>query len=93
MYPELDGRPEFGVVQRHRFEILRQQDAESYVGWLKTDSLVATLDQDARGGFLNDIANLIETKFKGTVSLNFLYEIISAPRITMNRGVPRIHRR
>ena len=82
MCPELDGRPEFGVVQRHRFEILRQQDAESYVGWLKTDSLVATLDQDARGAFLSDIANLIETKFKGTVSRNFLYEVISAPRIT-----------
>ena len=82
MYPELDGRPEFGVVQRHRFEILRQHDTESYVGWLKTDSLVATLGHDARDGFLNDIANLIETKFKGTVSRNFLYEIISAPRIT-----------
>jgi SAM-dependent methyltransferase len=82
MYPELDGRPEFGVVQRHRFEIPRQHSAESYVGWLKTDSLIASLDPDARDGFLDDIASLIDTKFDGTVSRNFLYEIISAPRIT-----------
>ena len=93
MYPELDGRPEFGVVQRHRFEILRQHDTESYVGWLKTDSLVATLGHDARDGFLNDIANLIETKFKGTVSRNFLYEIIKRPADhMMNQRRPRIHR-
>jgi hypothetical protein len=82
MYPELDGRPEFGVVQRHRFEIPRQHSAESYVGLLKTDSLIATLGRDARDGFLDDIATLIETKFKGTVSRIFLYEILCAPRIT-----------
>lgn len=82
MYPELERRPEFGVVQRHRFEIPRQHSAESYVGWLKTDSLIAALDRDARDGFLEDIGGLIDTKFNGTVSRNFLYEIVSAPRIT-----------
>jgi SAM-dependent methyltransferase len=81
-YPELERRPEFGVVQRHRLEIPRQHNAESYVGWLKTDSLVATLDRDARDGFLGEIAGLIQTKFVGKVSGNFLYEIISAPRVT-----------
>jgi hypothetical protein len=82
MYPELEGRTEFGVIQRHRFEIPRQHSAESYVGWLKTDSLIATLDRDARDGSFDDIASLIDAKFNGMVSRNFLYEIISAQRIS-----------
>lgn len=80
MHPELDERPEFGPVRRNRFEIPRQHSAESYVGWLKTDSLIATLDPAAREGFLDDIGALIDTKFHGTVSRNFLYEVITAPR-------------
>jgi SAM-dependent methyltransferase len=81
MYPELDDRPEFGPVRRQRFEIPRQHTAESYLGWLKTDSLIATLEPDAQDCFLNDIGHLIETEFQGTVSRNFLYEVITAPRI------------
>ena len=78
MYPELNEQPEFGPLRRHRFEIPRQHTAESYLGWLRTDSLVATLDPDARDGFLNDIGHLIETEFQGTESQNFLYEVITA---------------
>jgi SAM-dependent methyltransferase len=81
MYPELDDRLEFGPVDRHRFEIPRRHTAESYVGWLKTDSLIATLDAKAREGFLDDIGALINTKFHGSVSRNFLYEVITAARI------------
>ena len=81
MYPELNEQPEFGPLRRHRFEIPRQHTAESYLGWLRTDSLVATLDPDARDGFLNDIGHLIETEFQGTVSRNFLYEVITAERL------------
>jgi SAM-dependent methyltransferase len=81
MYPELDDRPEFGPVRRDRFEIARQHTAESYLGWLKTDSLIATLDADARDGFLNDVGHLVDTGFQGTVSRNFLYEVITTPRI------------
>ena len=44
MYAELDECPEFGTVQRHRFEIPQQHSADSYVGWLRTDSLVASLE-------------------------------------------------
>jgi SAM-dependent methyltransferase len=81
MYPELDDRPEFGPVCRNRFEIPRQHSAASYVGWLKTDSLIASLDQKAREGFLTDIGELIDTEFHGRVSRNFLYEVITAARI------------
>jgi SAM-dependent methyltransferase len=81
MYPELNERPEFGPVRRHRFEIPRQHTAETYLGWLRTDSLVTTLEPAARKGFLHDIGHLVETEFQGTVSRNFLYEVISAPRI------------
>lgn len=78
MYPELDERPEFGPVFRQRFEISRQHTTETYVGWLQTDSLISTLTDGARQGFLGDIAGLIQAKYNGTVSRNFVYEIITA---------------
>jgi SAM-dependent methyltransferase len=81
MYPELDDRLEFGQVRRNRFEVPRRYSAESYVGWLKTDSLIATLDPKVREGFFDDIGVLIDTKFHGMVSRNFVYEVITAPRI------------
>ena len=65
MYPELDDRPEFGPVRRNRFEIPRQHTAESYLGWLKTDSLIATLDPDERDGFLNDVGHLVRNQIPG----------------------------
>ncbi len=61
MYAELEDQPEFGAVQRHRFEIPRRHTTDSYVGWLKTDSLVSSLDPESRQGFLNDIETLIDT--------------------------------
>ena len=80
MYPELEEQPEFVGVQRHRFEIPRRHTTDSYVGWLKTDSLVSSLDPASREGFLNDIAALIDTKYDGGVSRNFVYEVIAAVR-------------
>jgi SAM-dependent methyltransferase len=80
MYPELEERPEFGWVQRHRFEIPRRHTTDSYVGWLKTDSLVLSLDLQSRQGFLNDIETLIDTKYDGQVSRNFVYDVIAAVR-------------
>jgi Methyltransferase domain len=44
MYPELEDHPEFGRLQRHRFEIPTRHTTDSYVGWLRTDSLVSSLD-------------------------------------------------
>jgi SAM-dependent methyltransferase len=80
-YPELDDRQEFGPVRRDRFEIPQHHTAESYVGWLRTDSLIATLDPRDREGFLVDIGDLIDNKFHGRVSRNFLYEVITAAKI------------
>ena len=79
-YPELAARPEFAAVEWHRFEIPRHHTTETYVGWLKTDSLVASLDKHARRGFLADIAKLIETSYHGAVERNFVYEVVSAER-------------
>jgi SAM-dependent methyltransferase len=86
MYPELDQRPEFGRVRRHRFEIPRQHTTESYVGWLQTDSLISELGEAPRQRFLHDIARLIDTRYDGSVARNFVYEIISAPRAAGNEA-------
>jgi hypothetical protein len=77
-YPELDGLPAFRSVERRRFEIPMPRTTDSYVGWLRTDSLVNTLDDASRAGFLADIARLIDTAYGGRVARNFLYEVISA---------------
>jgi hypothetical protein len=76
MYPELEEQPEFDSVRRICFEIPRQHTIESYVGWLKTDSLILSLDNEARRGFLSDIATLIDRKYCGAVSRNLVYEEI-----------------
>ena len=80
MYPELEERSEFGDVQRHRFEIPRLHTTDSLVGWLKTDSLILSLDPPSKQGFLDDIRKLIDTKYAGLVSRNFVYEVIAAVR-------------
>jgi SAM-dependent methyltransferase len=82
MFPELEDAPEFERVQRHRFEIPRHHTTDSYVGWLKTDSLVSSLDPQSRQEFLNDIEALIDEKYDGRVARNFVYEVIAAVRST-----------
>jgi SAM-dependent methyltransferase len=80
MYPELEEAEQFGSVERRRFEIPMRHSTASYVGWLRTDSLVNSLDQESRRGFLADIGELIQSKYYGTVVRNFVYEVIVAPR-------------
>lgn len=79
-YPELELLAELGRVERHRLEIPRSHSTASYVGLLKTDSLVLTLEPAARNGFLADIGHLIESKYNGEVTRNFVYEVIAARR-------------
>lgn len=86
VYPELEARPEFESVRRRRFEIPRRHTTESYVGWLKTDSLILSLAAQARSGFLSDIATLIASKYNGTVSRNFVYDVITAQTKTSPVG-------
>jgi SAM-dependent methyltransferase len=80
MFPELEAEPDFGSVQRRRFEIPRRHTTDSYVGWLRTDSLVASLHDESRRGFLTDVEALIETKYNGSVDRNFVYEVVAAVR-------------
>lgn len=78
MYPELDAQPGFRSVCRRRFEIPRRHTTESCVGWLRTDSLILSLDHQARAGFLNGIAALINGKYDGSAAWKFVYEVITA---------------
>lgn len=78
VYPELEARPEFRSVSRRRFEIPRRHTAESYLGWLRTDSLVLSLGDEARTGFLADIGHLIDHRYHGAVERNFAYDVITA---------------
>lgn len=80
MYPELDSLPEFRSVERHHCEIPRSHSTASYIGWLKTDSLVNTLNDQSRRSFLQDIERLIESKYNGQVVRNYVYEVIVAQR-------------
>ena len=81
MYPEVDLLAEYKSVERHRLEIPRTLSATSYVGWLKTDSLVLSLSPKRRQGFLDDIAHLIESKNNGEASRNRVYEVVVAQRV------------
>jgi SAM-dependent methyltransferase len=81
-YPELDDRPEFASVQRHRFQIATSHTSTSYVGWLSTDSLVNSVDRESRRGFLADIEQLIASRYDGAVERNFVYEVIVAEQVS-----------
>jgi SAM-dependent methyltransferase len=80
MYEELDSLPEFCSVQRHRFEIPTHHTTQTYIGWLMTDSLVNTLDDASKRGFLHDMQTLIKSKYGGEVTRNYVYEVIVAER-------------
>lgn len=80
MYRELEELPEFCSIRRQRFEIPLRHTTSNYVGWLTTDSLVNTIDAEPRRGFLRDMQQLIDTKYGGVASRNFVYEIVTAER-------------
>ena len=81
-FPELDQRPEFHAVERRRFETSIRHTTASYVGWLRTDSLVNSVDADSRAGFLADMERLISLQYHGAVERNLLYELIVARRLS-----------
>jgi SAM-dependent methyltransferase len=80
LYPELEQSAEFTSVERRRFEIPMHYSTASYVGWLRTDSLVNSLDDEHRTGFLRDIEVLIDSGYQGAVARNFVYDLIVARR-------------
>jgi SAM-dependent methyltransferase len=73
--------PELVSAQRGRFEIPMTLSSEGYVGWLRTDSLILGLDATTRSTFLRDMKQLIDGDFHGVVSRNWLYEVVSAPKV------------
>jgi SAM-dependent methyltransferase len=81
LYPELEAGREFTSVHRKHFEIPIEYSSSSYVGWLRTDSLVNSLDVEERDGFLRDIGELIDTQYDGAVARNFVYDLITARRL------------
>jgi hypothetical protein len=87
-YPELDRRVEFNAAERYRFEIPTRYTTDSYVGWLRTDSLVNSVDEESRVGFLDAMERLISLQHDGAVERNFLYEVIVARRASslLRRG-------
>lgn len=81
IYPELEGAPAFRAIERRQIEAPMRYSTAAYTGWLRTDSLINSLDTAARSGFLQDIARLIDTQYGGDVSRNFVYDIVAAQRV------------
>ncbi|HEV8065696.1 MAG TPA: hypothetical protein VGP46_12720, partial [Acidimicrobiales bacterium] len=79
-YPEIGELPEFVSVERRRLELPYGFTTESYVGLLRTDSLVLGIEADARSSFLEDISQLIESSFDGRIARLYAYEILVARR-------------
>src|SRR5262249_32859937 len=82
IYPELDHMPQFRAVERRRYEFPTNYSTNAYIGMLKTDSLVNSLDSESRGGFLQDIERLIDSRYGGEVVRNYVYEIVAAQRVS-----------
>jgi hypothetical protein len=66
--------------QGERYEIPRTHSTAAYIGWLKTDSLVNSLGDESRRGFLHDMKRLIDSKYHGEVIRNYVYDVITARR-------------
>ena len=73
--------PELTSAQRQSFEIPMTLSTAGYVGWLETDSMIATLDELSRRAFLGDMRQLIAGDFHGEVARNWLYEVISVKNV------------
>lgn len=80
VYPELDDHPAFGSVRRHRVTADLVFDSAALIAMLRTDSLILTLDKPDRSNFLAEIAELVDSRFGGTVTRSFAYEIVTATR-------------
>ena len=80
-YPELEQVPTFVRVRRERFHIPTRYMTDEYVGLLRTDSLVNTLNPESRAQFLDDdYALLIDNSFGGLIERSHLYELVVATR-------------
>ncbi len=80
VYPELEDCPDFVAVERHRSEAVRRFTTESYIGMLRTDSLMLGMEPEAREGFLGDLASLIDRRYQGRLAWRYVYEVLVALR-------------
>lgn len=79
-YPELEDHPAFGLLRHHRFTADVEFDTAAHVAMLRTDSLILTLDEAARAAFLADIADLLNSRYHGTLTRSYAYEVVTATR-------------
>jgi SAM-dependent methyltransferase len=80
MHTDLDHRPEFADLTRHRFEADRSFTSDEYIGLLETDSLVNGVDQQSRQGFLDDIRQVVDASYDGSITRRYVHEVIAARR-------------
>jgi hypothetical protein len=78
VYPDVDASSAFETVQPLRMGRRVSYTRDAYVGLLRTDSLIWSLNASARDGFLADMTELIETRYGGLVVRDILYEVVIA---------------
>ncbi len=78
VYPDIDQCAGFARVERRRIRRTIRYTSDEYAGLLSTDSLVLTLDPQARTQFLAEIRSLADPRYGGWVSRDYLYEIVAA---------------
>lgn len=76
MYRDIDECAQFAAVERHYIPLTLEFTRDEYVGLLRTDSLILTLTEQSREGFLADIAALIDSHYAGVIARDFMYEIV-----------------
>jgi SAM-dependent methyltransferase len=79
-YPEIADCPAFGSVERHRLEAVRRFTTESYIGMLRTDSLIIGMEPREREGFLADLSAVIDRSCGGEVLWHQVYGVLAAVR-------------
>ncbi len=79
-FPELDTSPVLGPVQRRRHTWEVEYSAARFRALLGTYSNHLDLPDDRREGLLSCLADLIDRRFGGTVTMRYLAELVVAPR-------------
>ena len=72
--------PEFGNIVHRRYLCTREHSAASYCDLLGTFSDVLALESARRGGFLDCISNLIDSRFGGKIVRHDMYDLCIARR-------------
>lgn len=79
-YPELDDHPVFDSVRHQHVNADLDFETSAHVAMLRTDSLILTLDEPDRSAFLTEMAELIDSRYHGTLTRTYVYEIVTATR-------------